>query len=1082
MLMVYRPLLVMLLLTWVSQYSLLILVRGQALQGPAQNGAQITAESAFKQGQALRAQGSPESLKKAIEKYEEALLIFRSINDRQSEGRVLFVLGATYAGMKEQQKAIESYNQALTIVRAIGNKKNEATTLGSLGLLYDSTDDRRQALEHYSQALLLQRVVVDRRGEMLTLIRMGDDYNNLKEQQKALGVYIQALPITRELGDRRAEATTLQDIGAVYDVLGEKQKAIDNYNLALLGWRAVNDRSGETLTLFLIGQVYDFLSDRRQALEFYSQALSSARATGERSIEVKTLLAMGVAFNYLGEKQKALKLYQQALTITKTLGDRHGEAQALLRIGNIYNSLGETQKGLDYYNEVLPIQRALGDRSGEAATLNNIGTVYIILDKQKALDYFNQALPNLTGANDQRDRATTINNIGSVYDLLGDKQKALGYYKQALPIAQKVNDHLHEARTFDKIGAIYADSNDIQKALEFYSKALALEGAIGDDRGEASTLAGLMLLWKERNLAYGVFYGKQAVNIFERLRANITGLDKELQRTFLRRNEGTYRILADLLMKSGRLPEAQEILNLFKDQQFYDFNSGTQKQLPLATLTTGEATAAQRYELATKRVEAIVRSLDELKLKIGEGRPSAEDAASLQQLQLQLNTALDDFLKLLKQSEVEFAGRDADKDKVKEIADTRELQSTLSELNRKKGEKAVAVYTLVGTDTFRTLLITAEKITAASQPTKGEALNQKALQLWGLLQSDKYDPTPLATELYSVIFKPLEALLPADTTTILWSLDGNLRYLPMAALYDGKQYLVERYDHVVFTRADRERLLRAVSPRWTGLGLASSKAHKVELLGDEISFNALPGVNEELRVIFRQNGLSEGIIEGTVLPDAEFTKTAMLSALEKKRPLVHISSHFSFRPGDEARSFLLLGDGSAMTLEEMKQHPGLFGGVELLTLSACNTAAQQADANGREIDGFAELAQRLGAGSVMATLWPVADNSTPWLMREFYQTRQSGSGMTKADAIRRAQLALLNGTAKTQPLPEAQKGSFSPVKIVITPNESKRDGGVRSAEIVYVSEKDGQAFKRDDKKPFAHPYYWAPFILIGNWR
>ncbi len=326
----------------------------------------------------------------------------------------------------------------------------------------------------------------------------------------------------------------------------------------------------------------------------------------------------------------------------------------------------------------------------------------------------------------------------------------------------------------------------------------------------------------------------------------------------------------------------------------------------------------------------------------------------------------------------------------------------------------------------------------------------------------------------------MEANLEKDPNTILGSLDGNLRYLPMGALHDGKQYLIERYNSVAFTRADSERLLRPVSPRWTGLGMGSSQAHTVELLGDKITFNALPGVTEELRVLFRQKGSSSGVLDGEVLPDASFTKTTMLNALKQKRPLVHISSHFSFRPGDETRSFLLLGDGTAMTLEEMKQYIDLFAGVELLTLSACNTAAQQPGANGREIDGFAELAQRLGAGSVMATLWPVADNSTPWLMREFYQTRQNGNGLTKAEAFRRAQLALLSGTAQTKPLPEGQKGQSSPVQIVITPNDSKRDNASTRAAVVHVSEKDAHAFKRDDKKPFAHPYYWAPFILIGN--
>jgi CHAT domain-containing protein len=285
----------------------------------------------------------------------------------------------------------------------------------------------------------------------------------------------------------------------------------------------------------------------------------------------------------------------------------------------------------------------------------------------------------------------------------------------------------------------------------------------------------------------------------------------------------------------------------------------------------------------------------------------------------------------------------------------------------------------------------------------------------------------------------------------------------------------------VFTRADSQRLLRSVTAKWTGVGFGSSQSHTVEVLGDKVTFNALPGVTEELRLLFRQNGFADGVIDGEVLPDAKFTKSAMLEALKRRRPLVHISSHFSFWPGDEARSFLLLGDGTTMTLEEMKQYKDLFAGVELLVLSACNTAAQQPGANGHEIDGFAELAQRLGAGSVMATLWPVADNSTPWLMRQFYQSRQSGEGLSKAEAFRRAQLALLNGTAQTEPLPAGQKGASSAVSIVVGDDASRRNAPTRST-VVYVLAKDAPTFKRDASRPFAHPYYWAPFILIGNWK
>src|SRR5919202_1314201 len=117
---VYRLLVMMLLLSYAPQCPSLAVGRSRTLQDPSQSGAQAAAEKAFKQGLELSAQRSPEALRKAIEKYEEALLLFRSIGDHRSESKVLYVLGLTYAAVGEQQKAIGFYNQALPLVRAIG--------------------------------------------------------------------------------------------------------------------------------------------------------------------------------------------------------------------------------------------------------------------------------------------------------------------------------------------------------------------------------------------------------------------------------------------------------------------------------------------------------------------------------------------------------------------------------------------------------------------------------------------------------------------------------------------------------------------------------------------------------------------------------------------------------------------------------------------------------------------------------------------------------------------------------------------------------------------------------------------------
>jgi tetratricopeptide (TPR) repeat protein len=178
------------------------------------------------------------------------------------------------------------------------------------------------------------------------------------------------------------------------------------------------------------------------------------------------------------------------------------------------------------------------------------------------------------------------------------------------------------------------------------------------------------------------------------------------------------------------------------------------------------------------------------------------------------------------------------------------------------------------------------------------------------------------------------------------------------------------------------------------------------------------------------------------------------------QPVLHIASHFRFLPGSD-ESFLLLGDGSGLTLRQLRTEMPRLTGVDLLTLSACETAVGGGlKADGREVEGLGVLAQRRGARSVLASLWPVEDASTGDLMAKFYQHRQA-QGLNKAQALRQAQLALLHGgTAPT----------------VVSPPELRGASAVRTAE-----PPPPVADTPDPRRPFAHPFFWAPFILMGNW-
>jgi CHAT domain-containing protein len=440
-----------------------------------------------------------------------------------------------------------------------------------------------------------------------------------------------------------------------------------------------------------------------------------------------------------------------------------------------------------------------------------------------------------------------------------------------------------------------------------------------------------------------------------------------------------------------------------------------------------------------------------------------EDEITIKQLDQSMNR----FAEVLQEIEADFKQPASPLDESPGIKVLQELQATLDQLTKQTQQKTVAIYQLVGENNFYTVLVTPDGISSVSTKVRGDRVNQQAIWLWSLLQSDDYDPALLSNVVYDTVFKPIESQLPKDTRTILWSLDGNLRYVPMAALYDGKQYLVERYNHVLFTRLDKEKIARPTSPTWTAYAFATTKPHRVEFLDNVIEFEPLGSAQDEMNV-FRTGTASRGLITGDVFSDKDFTKDSFIAKLKQGRPLIHISSHFLFRPGDEYRSFLLLGDGSVMTLSEMKSQAGLFKGVELLTLSACDTAAQLPDADGREIDGFAELAQRLGASSVMASLWHVRDVSTALLMDSFYRNRQV-SKMNKAEALRQSQLDMIHK-------------SFAPTTLLNRARLSTSRGAPSTKNIV-VEKKYLVPYEADkSERPFAHPYYWSPFVLFGNWR
>ena len=338
------------------------------------------------------------------------------------------------------------------------------------------------------------------------------------------------------------------------------------------------------------------------------------------------------------------------------------------------------------------------------------------------------------------------------------------------------------------------------------------------------------------------------------------------------------------------------------------------------------------------------------------------------------------------------------------------------------------------------------------------------------LDDPRSNPVPLAQELYRILIGPVaDDLEGAKATTLMWSLDDVLRYLPVAALHDGKDYLVAKYRNEVFTPASISHLAeRPDVQNWRGLAMGVSKAYG--------NFPALPSVPEELSRVVRDPSTAdkEGVLPGRLMLDAAFTEDSMKQALGQGYPLIHIASHFDFEPGNETNSFLLLGgksaEGAHLTLAELREDPDLaFTDTQLLTLSACDTAMGGSAGDGREVDGLGILAQQKGAKAVVASLWEVNDASTGLMMQEFYRLWTTNHAIVESRSA-----APSPSRTSARPANKFLRRRRAPQRPSPIPRRKFTWKQSRSA--AYTQKHATAA------SGYTHPYYWAPFILFGNWQ
>lgn len=980
----------------------------------------------------------------ALSCYNQALPIYRAAGDRDGEAKVLANIGNVYRSLGDSRKALDYYGQALPAYRAVGDRDGAAKVLVNTGIAYYLLNDKRTALDDYLQALPTFEAVGDKNGEAGTLTDIGIVYNDLGEKRAALEYYNKALPILRAVGNRQFEANTLVAIGIVYRGVGDKRKALDYYRQALPMYKALGDRDGEAKALERTGNAYQDLNEGQKALDCYNQALPIYRSVGDRYNEAATLFDFGSVYRVLGDKRKALDYFHEALPIYRAVDDRIGQANVLDGIGDVYRDLGEMRKSLDYHCEALPIYRTLNDKDGEANALDGIGGSYFGLgEKRNALSYYEQALLIVRAMGNRSDEATALNNIGLVYGALGEIRKALDYYRKALPICKSVGSRDGEANALRGIGIEYFDLGEPQKALEYYWQVLPIYRAVDNKYAEANALTNVGIVYDSIGLhTLGIVVGKRACNIYESLRGNVNA--SVPRRPLLGAGEaraladssqltGSYEFCAKALADLKRTQEFQEVLRLWKT----DSSRGNAQSVPL---TEEESKWSKEFESRLSTLAEVVAKIDVLR---SVETLSMDQKKELKGLVAKQTTGQDEFDRYLKQLENDSKHADPSMNRVRATIASHETDMALGLLPT----GSAVVYAIPGDKSVDLVVVKRGVRSAVTVPVND--LDQKVQTFAHLLQEPSRDPRPLGKALYDILIKPIAAHLESRGVTI-WSLTGVLRAIPIDALWDGKDFVLKRFPSSSFSPAYVASLFKRSKPNDKALVFGATQAEVVKdpISGQDLSFSQLKGARQEAESI--------ALALGTT-PSLDFSLDALTKGIAAKPSVIHLASHFRYVPGDDRRSFLMSGDGKAFTVEQIKSLPDdALKSVKLITLSACGTGTGQS-ATGEESESFAGWMQRKGAQAVLSTLWPVDDASTAALMGDFYRIWHFHPGLTKLGALRQAKLYMLRGTLQGGNSARRAETSTEPVKSTAPP------------------------WPKNMPK-YAHPYYWAPFVLTGNWK
>jgi len=918
-----------------------------------------------------------------------------------------------------------------------------ADSLHALGTkLRAGGETRDQALALYRKSLKLYRTLNDRRGEGTTLGSLGFIYWYKNDPEQALRYFEEGLKLRSLVDDRQLMGNSYNDIGSVYYNFFKKYPlAIDYHRRAEEVRREIGDRSGLGRTLDNLALDYWDSGDLNEARRESEAAARAHAEAGDQERVARSLHNCGILLTDLGRYEEALLAHDRSIDIRQKLGDKGRIAEALDAKGVVYYRMGDYESAYGCYQQALSMMLEVGDDRGIAAASYKSGVVLSDLGKtERALQAYQTSLDIFRKAGDGQGALHALSNMGVAYIDMKQYPRAEELLKQALAMSRELPDHSVEIVVLTMIGNAQNFQGNLDSAVQNYREALAKAKLKDNPDLMWPPLLGLGDVEEKRcGYATAIGFYTHALECIDRIRGSLEG--EEFKISFAEKKRYVSEAVIHLMTRlheqepdSGYDARSFRLAEGAKARAFLDLLSLSGIRRGADSLLLGREDSLLTCLIAARQ------QLDALSQDPRDNRDTiAALRSAIEGLERELRRVRND----LREKNPRYSAL-----KYPEPIGIEDVQKELLDPN------TVLLEYSVGDSSTSLWGITQQEKRLFRLPDRETLKNQVDLLRSEIALREHSSPEgfqSVARRLYRMLLGPAEEFISRGERLLIVP-DGELSYLPFEVLLTGDvrggyaelPYLLKRYSVVYVQSASVLRSLQEQKRAGAPAGQKELIAFGDPVFSDHETSDTtseenaqptdslrgkparLPNTGSEVREIVRlfPPGSADLFLRG----DATEERVKQQGLLSHYR-FIHFATHGLVNERKPELSALLFSRKEKSNEDGYLRSAEIFNldlSSQLVVLSACQTGMGRL-IRGEGLIGLTRAFMYAGTPSVVVSLWNVADVSTATLMQYFYE-RMIVRGDDKSEALRRAKLSL------------------------------------------------GRSGK------FAHPFYWAPFVVVGDWR